>query len=60
MSEHERLLDALQRLMHHIEQQTSAINNLASSNMALIQAMIDSGDIEGEESMTYMDGSRIG
>ena len=46
-------------LIEAIRQQTDAINRLANSNAALIQAMAEAEglDEEGQEPETYLDGT---
>ncbi len=51
----------LAELIEAIRQQTDAINRLASSNAALVQAMAESEvmDEEDREPTTYLDGSTL-
>jgi hypothetical protein len=52
----------LAELIEAIRQQTDAINRLASSNAALVQAMAEAEglDDEDQEPATYLDGSPLG
>lgn len=54
---------ALARLVKALERQTEAIDRLAASNEALVDALMDQGtepEAEGDESQaTYMDGTPI-
>lgn len=53
--------DHIAELIEAIRQQTDAINRLASSNAALVQAMAESEVIneEDREPTTYLDGSTL-
>lgn len=48
-------------LIEAIRQQTDAINRLASSNAALVQAMAEAEEMDGEdrEQATYLDGRTL-
>lgn len=54
MTERDRSL--LEDLISAIHQQTMAISALAQSNQALVQAMAEAEDEEGEPT-TYLDGT---
>ncbi|WP_405418680.1 hypothetical protein [Marinobacter flavimaris] len=51
--------DQIAELIEAIRQQTDAINRLANSNAALVQAMAEAEDMDDEdrEPTTYLDGS---
>lgn len=53
--------DQMKELVDAIRQQTAAIQQLAESNAALIQAMAESEgmDDEDREPSTYLDGSTL-
>lgn len=52
--------DSLTLLIAALHEQTAAINRLASSNEALVQAMAESEDGDPDaEPRTYMDGSPV-
>lgn len=53
--------DQVAELIQAMREQTEAINRLAQSNAALIEAMAEAEvmDEEGQEPTTYLDGSTL-
>jgi hypothetical protein len=55
------LIEAIQGQMESQLALAESLNQLAASNMALVQAMIEAeGDDPDAASVTYMDGSAVG
>lgn len=52
-------VDSLTLLIAALHEQTSAINRLACSNEALVQAMAEADGMDDAPSTSYMDGSPV-
>ena len=61
MAEGSRTELLLLQILEQMQQQTAAINSLALSNQALIDALIeqDDGDADDDEPSRYMDGTLV-